>query len=126
MEAAPPSHSPKPIMLLPSIASLQQLRRENAILTEEKRFLTQAVASEPSTSARVNRFRYNADAAELKLLMAYRIASELHDVDTCKSVEAEMQQHIADMLNKVNKLRHLLEAVQRDVKEVLEATGGWD
>ncbi|CBZ38838.1 hypothetical protein, conserved [Leishmania donovani] len=109
----------------PSPAALHQLRCENAMLKKEKQFLTQAVASGPSTSARVNSVRYNADAVEAKLMMAYRMASEMHDAEGCKTVELQMQQRVAEMLAKVDKLRQLLEMVQKDVEEVLEASGGW-
>ncbi|CAM44157.1 conserved hypothetical protein [Leishmania braziliensis MHOM/BR/75/M2904] len=114
-----PSSSPSP-------ATLHQLRCENAMLLKEKQFLTQAVASGPSTSARVNSVRYNADAVELKLLMAYQMASELHDAEGCRAAEVQMQQRVAEMATKVNKLRQLLEMVQKDVQEVLEASGGWE
>ncbi|KAG5464230.1 hypothetical protein LSCM1_00410 [Leishmania martiniquensis] len=109
----------------PSPATLHQLRCENAMLTEEKQFLTQAVASGPSTSARVNSIRYHADAVELRLLKAYLMASELHDAEGCKAVEMQMKQRVAEMLSKVNKLRQLLETVRKDVEGVLAASGGW-
>ncbi|KAG5464964.1 hypothetical protein GH5_00420 [Leishmania sp. Ghana 2012 LV757] len=125
MSAAVPSQSRGPSVSSPSLAALHQLRCENAMLTEEKQFLTQAVAAGPSTSARVHSIRYHADAVELKLLRAYLIASELRDAESCRKVEMQMHQRVAEMVSKVDKLRQLLETVQKDVEEVLEASGGW-
>ncbi|KAK7200469.1 hypothetical protein NESM_000101500 [Novymonas esmeraldas] len=121
--ASPPSRGPPPAAF--SAAGLQQLRCEHAILTNEKRFLAQAVAAGPTTSARVNSIRYNADAVELKMLKAYLVACEAQDEGSCRMVEAQMRRRVDDTQAKVDKLRQLLESVQRDVEEVLVASGGW-
>ncbi|GET93475.1 hypothetical protein, conserved [Leishmania tarentolae] len=126
MSSNTPSRNRGLSALSPSPAALHQLRCEKAMLTKEKQFLTQAVASGSLTSARVSSVRYNADAVEARLLMAYRMASEMHDEDRCKEVELQMQRRVAEMLVKVDTLRQLLEMVQKDVEEVLEASGDWD
>lgn len=123
---SPSRPSTSSALLVPSAEALQRLRRENAMLTSEKRFLTQAVAAGPSTSARVNSIRYNADAVELKMLQAYLIARELRDAEGCRAVEAQMERRVAETRAKVELLRQLLDTVRKDVEEVLEASAGWD
>lgn len=101
------------------------MRFENAMLQNEKLFLTQALAAGPSTSARANTARHSADSVEARLLRAYLIACELQDTETRTVLDAQMQAMVKAAQHKVDVLRELLETVQHDVEEVLEASGGW-
>lgn len=117
---APGAH-PSP----PTASDLRQLRFENVILENEKQFLTQAVAAGPSTSARANTARHSADSVEMRLLRAYLMACELNDNESRAAVETQMQALVRMTRRKVDTLRELLETVQKDVEEVLVASGGW-
>ena len=101
------------------------MRFENVILENEKQFLTQAVAAGPSTSARANTARHSADSVEMRLLRAYLMACELNDNESRAAVETQMQALVRMTRRKVDTLRELLETVQKDVEEVLVASGGW-
>lgn len=117
-----PTSGPSPP---PTASNLRQLRFENAMLQNEKLFLTQALAAGPSTSARANTARHSADSVEARLLRAYVLACELQDAEARTAVEAQLQALVRTAQRKVDVLRELLETVQHDVEEVLEASGGW-
>ncbi|KPA81399.1 hypothetical protein ABB37_03776 [Leptomonas pyrrhocoris] len=112
--------------LAPTASDLHQLRFENSMLQNEKQFLTQAVAAEPSTSARANTARHSADSIEVRLLRAYLRACEVNNSEARAIVEAQMRALVGKTQRKVDALRELLQTVQKDVEEVLEASGGWE
>jgi ATP-dependent Lon protease len=109
----------------PTTSDLRQVRFENVMLQSEKQFLTQAVAAGPSTSARANTARHSADSVEVRLLRAYLTACELNNNEARAAVEAQMKARVQETQRKVDTLRELLETVQKDVEEVLQASGGW-
>ncbi|KPI86719.1 hypothetical protein ABL78_4189 [Leptomonas seymouri] len=95
------------------------------MLKSENVFLKQTVAAGPSTTARANSARHGADSMEARLLHAYLMACELKDNTARAMVETQMQTLVRNTQCKVDTLRELLENVQKDVEELLEASSGW-